>query len=115
MNDNEVAGDRPDTVLFEILNEPAPEFTHESWEEYWRSALAIIRQSNPNRTVIIGPPFWNSIDQVEKLVLPEQDRNLIVTVHYYQPMAFTHQGAAWAGFGDKTRVEWKGTDEEMAK
>ena len=45
---------RPDTVLFEILNEPAPKFTYESWQEYWQAALALIRKSNPDRTVIIG-------------------------------------------------------------
>ena len=38
---------RPDTILFEILNEPAAKFTHESWNEYCRAALAIIRKSNP--------------------------------------------------------------------
>ena len=59
-------------------------------------ALAIIRATNPTRTVIVGPPFWNSIDHLDDLVLPEEDRNLIVTVHYYKPMEFTHQGASWS-------------------
>ena len=46
---------RPPEVLFEILNEPAPKFTHESWSNYWHEALAIIRKSNPARTVITRP------------------------------------------------------------
>ena len=58
---------RPSTVMFEILNEPAPKFTHESWEEYWRAALAIIRQSNPDRTVIIGPAQWNGVGELDHL------------------------------------------------
>jgi len=74
--------------------------------------LAIIREKNPTRTVIVGPAFWNSIDHLAELELPAADRNLIVTVHYYTPMDFTHQGAAWADRKDKLGVEWLGTEEE---
>ncbi len=104
---------RPDTVLFEILNEPAPKFTHESWQEYWQTALAIIRKANPNRTVIIGPAQWNGIGELDKLKLPDDDRNLIATVHYYNPFPFTHQGTPWTGQKDKTGVTWAGTESEL--
>jgi endoglucanase len=77
-----------------------------------REALAIIRESNPVRTVIVGPVSWNNITALDKLELPEGDRNLIVTVHYYSPFAFTHQGAAWAGQKDKVGVPWNGTTKE---
>ena len=101
----------PDKVLFEILNEPSKKLTPALWNKYLRDALAIIREKNPTRTVIIGPAFWNSIDHLQELELPPEDTNLIVTVHYYKPMPFTHQGAAWSGHKDKTGVEW-GTDAE---
>ena len=104
--------DAPDRVLFEILNEPSRKLTPQMWNEYFREALAIIRKTNPTRTVIIGPANYNSIGSLNDLDLPEDDRNIILTVHYYSPMDFTHQGAAWAGRKDKTGVEWKGTDEE---
>ena len=103
---------RPPEVLFEILNEPAPKFTHESWSDYWHEALAIIRKSNPTRTVVIGPDPWNSFKQLESLHLPEDDQNLIVTFHYYDPFAFTHQGTPWTGQKDKTGVAWMGTETE---
>lgn len=105
----------PESVVFEILNEPAKKLTPELWNDYLAEALAIIRESNPSRTVIIGPPFWNGIDHLKELQLPEKDRNLIVTVHYYQPMEFTHQGAAWSSNKDKTGVEWSGTETERQK
>ena len=103
---------RPPEVLFELLNEPAPKFTHESWSDYWHQALAIIRKSNPARTVVIGPDSWNSFTQLDSLHLPEEDQNLIVTFHYYDPFQFTHQGTPWTGQRDKTGVVWQGSETE---
>lgn len=88
--------DAPDTLLFEILNEPNGKLTGPLWNEWLAEALAVIRASNPARTVVIGPPWWNGIGHLDELVLPESDRNIIVTVHYYEPFRFTHQGAPWA-------------------
>jgi hypothetical protein len=103
----------PENVLFEVLNEPSRQLTPSLWNQYLAEALAIIREKNPTRAVIVGPGFWNSIDHLNELELPEADRNLIVTIHYYAPMDFTHQGAAWAGRADKLGVEWLGTEKEL--
>ena len=71
------------------MNEPNHQMTTNAWNQYLAEALAIIRASNPTRTVVIGPAFSNSIDHLDELRLPAKDRNLIVTVHYYKPMDFT--------------------------
>ena len=102
----------PESVVFEILNEPNKKLTPALWNQYLAEALAIIRETNPTRTVIIGPAFWNGIDHLKELELPQGDRHLIVTVHYYKPMEFTHQGASWSGNRDKTGVDWLGTEKE---
>ena len=105
----------PDDVFFEVLNEPNGGLTPALWNDYFSEALAIIREKNLTRGVIVGPAFWNSIDHLAELKLPDQDRHLIVTVHYYTPMEFTHQGAAWvAAQRDKVGVDW-GTPEEVAR
>ncbi len=104
----------PPEVVFELLNEPNRKLTPGLWNAWLAEALAIIRPSNPTRAVIIGPPFWNSVDRLDDLKLPADDRHLIVTVHYYKPMAFTHQGAAWSEHKDQLGVEWRGSPEEQA-
>jgi endoglucanase len=101
-----------ENVLFELLNEPFGELTDELWNQYLVEGLAVVRQTNPTRTVIIGPGRWNQIGHLDSLVLPENDRNIIVTIHYYSPMRFTHQGAPWANRADSLGVKWLGTEEE---
>jgi endoglucanase len=105
----------PDSVFFEVLNEPSGKLTPKMWNEYFGEGLAIIRNTNPTRTVIVGPAFWNSINHLADLKLPENERNLIVTVHFYEPFAFTHQGASWTDRKDKLGFDWKGSSEEVAE
>jgi endoglucanase len=45
--------------------------------------------------VIVGPDGWNNLAHLKSLKLPQMDRRLIVTFHYYSPFEFTHQGAEW--------------------
>jgi len=102
-------------VFFEILNEPNRALNAEKWQEFMDEALSIIRKFNPERPVVVGPINWNSMDALDTMKLPENDRNLIVTVHYYKPMAFTHQGARWTSpeYANRTGVKW-GSDEDKS-
>jgi endoglucanase len=104
----QVAGhyrDAPPTVLFELLNEPNGALTASLWNDLLVEALAVVRQSNPDRSVVIGPAQWNSAAALPSLELPADDEHLIVTFHYYEPFEFTHQGAEWVGGSDA----WLGT------
>ncbi|MFG6466349.1 glycoside hydrolase family 5 protein [Roseateles sp. BYS87W] len=104
----------PDAVIFEILNEPNGA-ADALWNDMLAENLAIIRQTNPQRRVIVGPKFWNSLDHLDTLRLPAADRRLIVTFHYYTPMEFTHQGAHWTPeFQKLSGVTW-GTPAELQK
>ena len=105
--------DAPSTVLFELQNEPNGVLTPAMWNQYLLEPYDIIRRTHPWRTLIIGPAFWNGIDHIEDLELPEADRNIIVTVHYYHPMDFTHQGAPWSKHGDQVGITWEGTPEQQ--
>lgn len=87
--------DQPSLLAFELLNEPKDAATTEVMNPILAEGIKIVRASNPKRTIFVGPGKWNSLDEVERLELPEDDRNLIVTVHSYEPFLFTHQGASW--------------------
>ena len=105
--------DAPNQVVYEILNEPNQAIDN-SWNALHAEALAIIRKTNPTRNVIIGPAFWNNVGWLDKLELPKQDKHIIVTVHYYLPMQFTHQGAFWTPeYKDMSGVTW-GTPADYA-
>jgi endoglucanase len=103
---------QPDKVLFEIHNEPNGNI-EPVWNEYLAAALAVIRQTNPTRAVVVGPNGWNNPDRLEELVLPN-DQNLIVTVHDYTPFNFTHQGAGWINPVPPLGVFWNPTDAKIA-
>lgn len=107
---------QPSSVYFELLNEPHDAFSNNAqlWNDLLAKALTVVRQSNPSRAVIVGPVDWNSLWRLPELRLPTRDRNLIVTVHYYEPFAFTHQGAEWISPSPPTGVTWTGTQGEFA-
>jgi endoglucanase len=104
---------QPDQLFFELLNEPHGKLTDERWQQMVPALLAAIRETNPRRIIIVGPGHWNNLDHLNKLQLPEQDRRLIVTIHYYSPFQFTHQGAPWVSGSAKWKGKtWMDTPEE---
>ena len=106
---------RSERVYFELLNEPHDKLTDQLWNEMIPKLLAAVRETNPRRAIIIGPGRWNNLHSLAKLELPEEDRRLIVTFHYYEPYRFTHQGAPWAqGSAQWKGTTWTGTDEQVA-
>jgi endoglucanase len=98
--------DQPtDKIYFELLNEPNTNLGGEVWNKLLADTLGVVRATNPDRPVIVAPGNWGGISELENLKLPD-DPYLIVTVHYYSPFQFTHQGADWAGEVSET---WLGT------
>jgi endoglucanase len=90
-------GSRFEGVTFELLNEPVD-------VAWWNEWLPRVLEVVPRRPVIVGPGRWNTVGALESLRLPPGE-DLIVTVHYYSPFRFTHQGAEWLAGSD----DWLGT------
>jgi len=100
-------------LVFEILNEPHDNLKSSLWNELAAETIDTIRLSNPERNLIVGPADWNGIGALPGLKLPAEDEHLIVTVHYYNPFHFTHQGAGWVDGSDKwLGTTWRGTQSE---
>ncbi|KLU07243.1 Endoglucanase [Rhodopirellula islandica] len=102
---DEFAG-APDDLVFEVLNEPHENLDAGRWNRLMADSLPIIREQHPQRTIVVGPANFNSIEALQFLKLPEDRDNLVATFHYYSPFQFTHQGASW--LGDESK-QWKGT------
>ena len=86
--------DKGDRLVLELYNEPHGRMNGEPWNVLAARALGVVRKTDPDRVVVIGPTHWNSAGDLAQLKLPN-DANLIVTVHDYNPFTFTHQGAEW--------------------
>jgi endoglucanase len=105
--------DRPAGVYLELLNEPHDKLTEAKWNAAIPGLLKVVRRTNPTRPVIVGPGQWNGIRALDKLQLPADDKNLILTVHFYDPFQFTHQGAPWVQGADRWKGQkWTGSDAE---
>lgn len=100
--------DESRSVVFELLNEPIGVFVDNPavWNELASEALALVRRTNPDRGVIIGPVQYNHPSRLPDLDLPADD-NIIATIHSYDPIEFTHQGAVFIDPVPATGVLWR--------
>lgn len=109
--------DYPPELAFEILNEAHGNLDAEIWNKLIADTTKIIRESNPDRWIVIGGVNWNSVTGLASLKLPENDPRIAVTFHYYSPMEVTHQGASWIE-GDSSKwlgTTWTGSQEEQTQ
>ena len=85
----------PEFVFLEVINEPMVEDGYR-WYGIQGKLIAAIRAAAPNHTIIASGHRWSGL--AEMLFLePYSDQNIIYNFHFYEPFAFTHQGATWAG------------------
>ena len=87
----------PESVCFELLNEPHGALTADKWNAILQAALTVVRASNPARTVIVEGVDWASAKSLRDTLRVPDDPAIVASFHMYQPMLFTHQGAAWMG------------------
>lgn len=97
-----------DYVAYEFMNEPVAD-NHEQWNIVVEKVHKALREVEPQRTLVIGSNRWQSYDTIEFLRVPEGDKNIILSFHYYNPMVLTHYGAPWASIGKyKGKINYPG-------
>lgn len=89
----------PDQLLFELLNEPP---NAEAWTEQLPRAVKALRAHEPTRILVVSPGGPQRVEALAALA-PLEDLRLVYAFHFYDPMAFTHQGNDWGSPDDPLR------------
>ena len=97
-----------DSVAYEFMNEPVAD-DHEQWNQLIAKVHKALREREPQRTVVVGSNMWQGYETMKYLKVPENDKNIILSFHYYNPMILTHYGAWWTPIGKYTgKVNYPG-------
>ena len=98
--------DKPEKLLFEIINEPYG-LTKAQNDDLHARILSIIRKTNPTRIVIIQGHNWGGSDELIAANIPE-DPYLIGSFHSYDPYNFGLQGiGTWGTTTDYNALKAK--------
>ena len=82
-----------DRVAYELMNE-AVATNPQDWNRVAHLAFRAIRDLEASRTIILGSNRWNSALTFDELQVPD-DKDTILTFHFYHPMLITHYQANW--------------------
>ena len=85
----------PERVFLEVINEPMVEDGYR-WFGMQGKLISAVRSGAPQHTIIASGHRWSGLAEL-LFMQPYADRNIIYNFHFYEPFAFTHQGATWAG------------------
>ncbi|MCD8490073.1 MAG: glycoside hydrolase family 5 protein [Desertifilum sp.] len=89
----------PERLFLEVLNEPSfnwylSENPVERWDWVQNQLIDSIRVHAPQHTILATGHDWNNIEGLLQLT-PIADPNVIYSLHFYEPIVFTHQGTNW--------------------
>jgi endoglucanase len=90
-----------DLLAYELMNEPVAD-DPEDWNKLVEKAVKEIREQEPDRKIVIGSNRWQSVSTFDQLRIPQGDRNIILSFHFYTPMLITHYKASWTEVGKYT-------------
>lgn len=81
-------------VAYELMNEAVAD-DPELWNNLIANAVRVIRKNESNRTIVIGSNKWQQVATFDDLKVPENDKNIILSFHFYEPFLLTHWNASW--------------------
>jgi endoglucanase len=92
-----LAARSPDRVALEILNEAVARDTAD-WNRVSGEAFRTIREAAPRHDIVLGSNWYCMCKSFDTLEIPDDPRK-ILTFHFYNPMAVTHNRANWTPLG----------------
>lgn len=90
-----------DKLAYEPLNE-AVSNNPDDWNNLINWVISEIRKLEPERTIIMGSNNWQTVGTFKDLKVPDGDKNIILSFHYYEPFLLTHYQAPWTDIKDLT-------------
>lgn len=87
-------------VAYELMNEAVAD-DPEQWNNLLANAIATLRKLEPERMIVVGSNRWQSADTFDVLKVPN-DKNLILSFHFYEPFLLTHFHAGWTNLRNYT-------------
>jgi endoglucanase len=88
-------------LAYEILNEAVAQDPND-WNKLLAKVVAAIREKEPKRIIVIGSNMWQTADTFPDLKIPQNDKNIILSFHFYTPLALTHHTASWTPIAEYT-------------
>jgi aryl-phospho-beta-D-glucosidase BglC (GH1 family) len=88
---------RGDSIMYELLNEPVAD-KDAKWNAVASDGLKAIRKFDKKHWVVIESNRWGSVHTMKNLRVYKDDRKIIYSFHFYEPIVVTHQMAEWTGF-----------------
>ena len=86
-------------VAYEFMNEPVADDA-EQWNQLLARVADSIRSWEPERVLVIGSNRWQSANTFDQLKVPANDRNILLSFHFYEPFHLTHYQASWTRLRD---------------
>lgn len=80
-------------VAYELMNEAVAD-DPELWNNLVANAVKTLRAIEPERIIVIGSNKWQSAQTFDVLKVPN-DKNIILSFHFYEPFLLTHYHASW--------------------
>jgi len=95
-------------LAYEVMNEPVAD-DPEQWNTLLARVADSIRSWEAERVLVIGSNRWQSAQTFDQLKVPANDKNILLSFHFYEPFYLTHIKAAWTILKDfNGKVQYPG-------
>lgn len=86
-------------LAYEFMNEPVAD-NSEQWNVLLNRVSDSIRSWEKERVLVIGSNRFQSVNTFDSLRVPANDKNILLSFHFYEPFHLTHYKASWTKLKD---------------
>ena len=86
-------------LAYELMNEAVADDS-EDWNKLIAKGIETVRKREPERTIVVGSNRWQQVYTFPELKIPDNDTNIILSFHFYEPFIITHYQTWWNAMKD---------------